>query len=218
MRTRHLTLALCAIAAAGGLAACSSDGGTSPASTAASSTAVTSASAAPGSATDTLPVRATTTVPASSPSSSQAVASGDRCAESQLRASVAADDIAGVSAHVVRLNFLNKSGSACTLYGWPGAAIVDSSGSQVQQAKRVEGGAVGGTIEKPRTVTVAPGASAYAYLEGSSTREQGAAQAGCDAPKYPRILVTPPNTDIPVPFTIGWPQCTSFRVHPIRID
>lgn len=117
---------------------------------------------------------------------------------------------------MVRLVFTNTSTSACTLTGYPGAAIVDSSGKQVRQAKRVVGGPVAGTVERVATLTLHPGTSVFAYLEGQSTKEPGAAQAGCDGPKFPRILVTPPNTTTAVPFTIGWPQCYAFDVHPVR--
>ncbi len=124
--------------------------------------------------------------------------------------------IPGLNRYVVRLVFTNKSADTCTLTGFPGAAILDSSGSQVKQAKRVIGGPVAGTVERVSTIAVRPGASVFAYLEGSSTKQEGAAQAGCAGPKYPRILVTPPNTRTAVPFTIGWPQCHTFDVHPVR--
>lgn len=221
------TLAVCAasIAALTGVTACSSSSHGTPARSfpPATSTPPGAAAATGTDAAGTTPSAtaaaggAATTTPGSA---SNGGASGPtRCAESQLRASVVAANIPSLNRHVDKLTFTNTSGTTCILSGYPGAAVVDSSGKQVQQAERVVGGPVGGTIEKSAgPVTLRAGTTAYAWLEGSSTREQGAAQAGCDGPRYPRILVTPPNTETAVPFTIGWPVCYSFDVHPVRQD
>jgi Protein of unknown function (DUF4232) len=196
------------------LASCSSSG------SGAEKTPVATAPPGPhASTTGDAPTAAASTPAISRPPTAATAASGrsgSTCAESQLRATVSSADAAGLDRHVLRLVFTNTSSTVCTLTGYPGAAIVDFSGKQVHQAKRVVGGPVAGTIEKIGTVPVPPGAHVFAYLEGQSTRGQGAAQAGCDAPKYPRILVTPPNTRTAVPFTIGWPQCYTFDVHPVR--
>lgn len=207
--TRTVVTGLAVLAAAGSLAACSGSGDPAPGS---------SSPTTPETVTSTARTTVTTSPSRAAQPGSAAVTRGGPCAESQLRASVKAVDVGLENYRVIRLTFANISRSTCTLTGYPGAAIEDSANRQVQQAKRTVGGPVGGSVEKVRTVTLRPGGSAYAWLEGRSTREVGAAQAGCDAPKYPRILVTPPNTDTPVPFTIGWPQCHRFDVHPVRVD
>jgi len=187
----------------------------------------------PGPATSSSPTSTVTTSPppgasSSSPATSSGSAAGPvACAESQLRASIdprhiPGNDVKGTDGriqHAVLVDFANTSATTCTLYGYPGAAIVDASGHQLQQAKRTLRGPLGGlppgTSGLP-TVTLAPRGYAAAFVEGEDQREIGAAQAGCDAPKYPRILITPPNTKVPVPFTVGWPKCYSFQVHPVR--
>ncbi|WP_375483926.1 DUF4232 domain-containing protein [uncultured Jatrophihabitans sp.] len=214
-RLHRITLALGAIIALTGIAACSSSTGasgtTSTPSTASSSPPHTPSTTTSTSAPPPTSDASATGHPTTSPESSAGTAA---CAESQLRAGVASQNVP--DAHVLRITLANTSSTACTLTGFPGAAIVDSSGTQVRQAKRVIGGPVAGTIERVATLTVHPGGSVFSYLEGHSTKTSGAAQAGCDAPKYPRILVTPPDTRTAVPFTIGWPQCYSFEVHPVR--
>jgi hypothetical protein len=209
------------IAAVTALAACSSTGaGATHTSTAPTTTRTVSApatSAPPSTPAALSTPAAPDSAPATgNPSAGNPSARIAACAESQLRAGVSAQTIPGLDRHVVRIVFTNISARTCTLTGFPGAAIEDSSGAQVQQAERVVGGPVAGTVERVATIPVAPGKTVFAYLEGRSTREQGAAQAGCDGPKFPRILVTPPNTRTPVPFTIGWPQCYAFDVHPVR--
>ena len=211
-----------AIAALAGMTACSSSGtgsGSDPTSVTPTTTSATGSVTPPAAASTSNTPTADTSAVGDTSDGGSGSRDSTQCAESQLRASVASDDIKGLSRHVVKVSFTNTSTSSCTLTGFPGAAIVDDSGKQVQQAKRTVGGPVGGTIENSaRSVALRAGATAYAYLEGTSIREQGAAQAGCDGATYPRILITPPNTDIPVPFTIGWPQCYSFSIHPVRSD
>lgn len=149
------------------------------------------------------------------------------CAESQLRASIDPRHIPGNGTpgkdgrvrHAVLIDFQNTSTSTCVLNGYPGAAIVDEAGRQVRQAVRTLNGGLLGLTTGQHTappVTLAPRAYAAAGVEGVDEHDLGTVQAGCDAPRYPRILVTPPNTEIPVPFTVGWPRCYSFEVHAVR--
>jgi len=119
----------------------------------------------------------------------------------------------------VLIDFENTSSAACTLYGYPGAAIVDDAGAQIRQATRSLRGPLGGlpdSQDTPPRVQLQPHTFAAALVEGVDQKQAGAAQAGCDAPDYPQILITPPNTTTPVPFTVGWPKCYSFTVHPVR--
>lgn len=144
------------------------------------------------------------------------------CKESQLLARIDPQKIPGNNRNgerAVIIDIVNKSNSTCVLYGYPGAAIVASSGKQVKQAKRTIRGRLLGFAPGHNTlprVVLGPGRVATAGIEGTDQQEYGAAQAGCDNPPYPRILVTPPNTRIPVPFTVTWPICYSFTVHPVN--
>ncbi|MDT0405428.1 MULTISPECIES: DUF4232 domain-containing protein [Streptomyces] len=111
---------------------------------------------------------------------------------------------AGLSAAVGRMdpgagqrNFpvvlTNVSTRTCTLYGYPGAAFVDAAGGQLgRDPKRTPG--------DPVTVTLAPGASAWAGLRYSSPGVSGARTATPSA-----LLVTPPDERDPlkVPWRAG---------------
>jgi len=97
-----------------------------------------------------------------------------RCVESQLHATIDSGHIPGSGnpgrdgrlAHAVLVDFENTSTRACTLYGYPGAAIVGFDGSQVQQATRTTRGNYGG---RDTTVTLRPRHYAAAYLEGEKS-------------------------------------------------
>lgn len=163
----------------------------------------------------------------SSPGGSASPSGPANCAEAQLRASIdprhipgnGTVDRLGRAQHGVLVDFKNISTSACVITGYPGAAVVADSGKQVQQGRRTLRGALGGlpsTQNTPPQITLQPGAYVAATIEGVDQKQVGAAQAGCDDAKYPKILITAPNTTVPVPFTVGWPKCYSFDVHPVR--
>lgn len=165
-----------------------------------------------------------------SPASTAPVAAGagtSQCAESQLRASIDPRHVPGNGTpgkdgrqrHAVIVDFQNISTSSCVMYGYPGAAIIDRSGQQYLQASRTLRGELTGlpvSQAAPTHVTLAPRAFAAASLEGTNLKNPGTAQAGCEPSGYPKILVTPPNTRVPVPFTVRWPMCYSFQVHPVQ--
>jgi len=203
-----------------GLAACSS----APAS---------SSEAASSSGETGQPATAATTAagsPTGAPHTSAAGRPGGtstttNCAESQLRASIDPRHIPGngtldanrATKKGVLVDFENTSTTTCRLVGYPGAATVNAAGRQITQATRTLRGDLGGLPEgsnKIPAVSLAPGHYAAAMIEGVDTKKQGAAQAGCSE-TLPRILVTPPNTRIAVPFTVSWPACFSFDVHPV---
>jgi hypothetical protein len=155
----------------------------------------------------------------------RAVATTTNCAESQLRATIdprhipgnGTLDANGATKKGVIVDFENTSRTTCRLIGYPGAATVNAAGRQITQASRTLRGELDGLptgSNKIPAVSLAPGHYAGAMIEGVDTRKQGAAQAGC-AETLPRILVTPPNTRIAVPFTVPWPACYSFDIHPV---
>ncbi|SHG12043.1 Protein of unknown function [Jatrophihabitans endophyticus] len=206
--------------------ACSSSGGGGSPSTPAGPSA-TASSTATSTATRTATRTATATETRTAERSSTADAGPARCLEKQLRATVDPRHLPGNGTSTapgrdrngVLVDLENKSSTTCTLFGYPGAAIEDGDGTQVQQAKRTLRGPLGGLPSSrtaPGTVTLQPGEFAAALVEGHSTYQHGAAQAGCKGPRHPRILVTPPDTETAVPFTVGWPQCFTFEVHPVQ--
>ena len=217
-----------ALVAAGALAACTGSSGGGGSSAVASSTppsVTTTTASATVTAGPTATVRVST--PAATGSSATSDGSGGSsgvpvCRESQLKAEIDARPVGGSAkndfAKIVL--FTNTSSTSCSVRGYPGAALVASSGAQVEQATRtIRGNRLGlpTSVHTLPTVTLKPGAVASAGLEGVNQKKQGAAQAGCSA-TYPRVLVTPPNTATAVPFTLRWPVCYSFTVHPINID
>jgi hypothetical protein len=170
-----------AVAVLGMLTACGTDGGT--ASTTQSGRAEHSA----GASSSTLPDRSTggeptaRTVPSDTAGSASASARTDgRCHTSELRASVGRVD-PGAGQRNFPVVLTNTSKRTCTLYGYPGAAFVDGSGRQLgPDPERAPA--------SPRTVTLAPGGSAWAGLSFSSPQISGARTA-----TPAKLLVTPPD-------------------------
>jgi len=116
----------------------------------------------------------------------------------------------------VDLLFRNTSTTTCTLTGYPVVAALDSSGNQVLQAQRSPSGYMGGlppgqTI--PTTVTLAPGETVSAKVEGTDNPVNGATSC----PSYSAFLVTPPNNDQPVRLLLAnpFPDCSTIEVHPV---
>ncbi|MEU2881100.1 DUF4232 domain-containing protein, partial [Streptomyces sp. NPDC007070] len=107
-------------------------------------------------------------------------AQGGRCHTSELRAAVGRMD-PGAGQENFPLVLTNVSGRTCTVRGYPGAAFVDASGRQLgPDPKRSSG--------SPATVTLKPGASAWAGLTFSNPGVSGARTA-----KPAALIVTPPD-------------------------
>lgn len=83
--------------------------------------------------------------------------------------------------------FTNTGRTPCTLVGYPGAAVLDAAGTQIAQARRTTGGFLGGTVGAARTVTLRPGGTASARIEGD-------VGGGDECLRGRALLVTPPNT------------------------
>ncbi|GGW46107.1 lipoprotein [Streptomyces lucensis JCM 4490] len=107
-------------------------------------------------------------------------AAGSRCHTSELRASVGRND-PGAGQENFPVVLTNKSARTCTLRGYPGAAFVNGSGTQLGPDPRREAGS-------PVTVTLKPGQSAWAGLTFSNPGISGAKTATPAA-----LLVTPPD-------------------------
>ena len=131
-------------------------------------------SAAPGTATS---------------SGTTAESAGTRCHTSELRASVGSNN-PGAGQENFPIVLTNKSARTCTVRGSPGAAFVNASGAQLgPDPKRSEG--------SPVTVTLRPGASAWAGLTFSNPEISGAKTATPAA-----LVVTPP--DERAPLKVAW--------------
>jgi hypothetical protein len=128
--------------------------------------------------------------------------------------SVTAKPASGGDSHAgVVLTFANTGQIACQLQGYPGVAVLNASGQQVQQAARTPAGYLGGIRNgKPPfpTTVVGPGSVASALLEGEVVDVNGkscASQAG--------LLVTPPNTRVAAKVRRQIAFCGGLQIHPV---
>ncbi|MEU2779772.1 DUF4232 domain-containing protein [Streptomyces sp. NPDC007162] len=108
-------------------------------------------------------------------------ASGTRCHTSELTASVGGND-PGAGQENFPIVLTNKSARTCTVRGYPGAAFVDASGTQLGPDPQREPGTTA------TTVTLEPGRSAWAGLTFSSPDISGARTATPAS-----LVVTPPD-------------------------
>jgi len=180
LNTGRLALTAAALIGAAAVAGCASSGTSSP-------------PAAPGSAAPT----PTTASPASSSSNTPAVASPSSpaagpaaCPTSSLRVKQGVSQGYAGGVYVV-IDFTNTSGSACTLYGYPGVSLV--SGPPYAQiglpAKR-------STSTPKKLVTLTPGATAHAQLQIVDALNYP--PASCGPTKATALKVYPPNQTVPV--------------------
>ncbi|WP_433454715.1 DUF4232 domain-containing protein [Streptomyces sp. CA-142005] len=188
---RHGALLVGTVAVLGLLTACGNgkDVHSNPPITASGTAApATGTTKSPASATSA-PSGTSTGAASSSPSKAAPSPSGGdtatpaastRCHTSELRASVGRND-PGAGQENFPVVLTNKSGRTCTLRGYPGAAFVSASGSQLGADPRREPGS-------PATITLKPGQSAWAGLTFSNPGISGAKTATPAA-----LLVTPPD-------------------------
>lgn len=109
------------------------------------------------------------------------------------------------SAGMTWLVFQNNSSSTCSLQGYPGVAVLDSSGNQTAQIKRTS---INGASPPP--VLIPPGGAASAVLEGDPDYPT----ASC--PPYHQLLVTPPNTTTSNKVPVGdLVICPNAQVNPV---
>ncbi|MEU9238612.1 DUF4232 domain-containing protein [Streptomyces sp. NPDC048385] len=190
---RGAALLASTVAALGLLTACGNGGqGTSPESVSgtaapatgnASSTDTSDTSAAP-SGTGSSQTGGSATGGGSSTGSTKtgsATAAGTRCHTSDLSASVGANN-PGAGQENFPIVLTNKSGRTCTVRGYPGAAFVNASGTQLGPDPERESGSTAATV------TLKPGQSAWAGLTFSNPEVSGAKTATPAA-----LLVTPPD-------------------------
>ena len=187
-----------------GTSACgnsSSGSGSSTTSTAAPRPTSTTTAKPPATTTTAKPPATTTTVQLAG------------CTASQLSVSAGQSDAA--TGHIgVPLLFHNTGAASCTLIGYPGVAGLDAEGNQVVQAVRTPSGFLGGLppgTTKPTTVSLTPGQTASAMVEGTDVPTG----TSTSCPQYPALLVTPPNTTQSVRVAATVPGCSPIEVHPV---
>jgi hypothetical protein len=122
----------------------------------------------------------------------------------------------------VVLVFKNVSKHACTLYGYPGAAIENKTSTLINAVRTLNGyiGDGGRTLTHVSLVTINPGATASAEVEWVENAGQH-----CYANGQGGLRVTPPNTTDTVslggpvlvgPVAVGSQGiCSGFKIHPV---
>jgi len=106
------------------------------------------------------------------------------CSTSNLRITLGAGGAAAGTDFTV-LDFTNSGAASCTLYGFPGVSLINSSGAQIGAA------ATRNPAKASTLVTLAPGAEASATL-GVANAENYPATACRPAPAA-QLKVFPPN-------------------------
>ncbi|MFF5303962.1 DUF4232 domain-containing protein [Streptomyces sp. NPDC013161] len=155
----------------------SADGSGTPASTSSGTSSATgSDSASSGSSTSASGSGGT-----GGTSTDTGTASSSRCHTSELKAKVGGND-PGAGQENFPIVLTNASGRTCTVRGYPGAAFLNASGTQLGDDPQRETGSTA------TTVTLKPGQSAWAGLTFSNPEISGAKTA---TPSW--LAVTPPD-------------------------
>ncbi|MEH1904418.1 MAG: DUF4232 domain-containing protein [Nostoc sp.] len=112
-----------------------------------------------------------------------------RCETSQLSVRRVSED-AGVGNVALTYAFTNNASSPCTLYGYPGLALLDAKGQPLQDVKIIRSqDTYFSSQQPPQKVTLAPAKQAsfqIAYNQISSPEKR--------CPMSSKIEITPPNT------------------------
>jgi hypothetical protein len=229
-RNRRLAaFAVLAMAVLGATAACTGSsssptglGGTSTAGTSLSPTvtAAGTVTVSTSQAGTTSPATATSsaaTSPANgakSSASSHAVSGTAPCTGSEIKVSLGSGG-AAMSHDGIAVVFTNTSSHACTLQGYPGAAIMKGS-TVLVNATRTLNGYIGDErqLSSAPLVTLAPGFKASAMVESLANAGETCYPNGTGT-----LEVTPPNTTATVSLrtlTVGsGGVCAGFEVHPV---
>jgi Protein of unknown function (DUF4232) len=194
------------------VAACTSSSPAGPTSgptrqpaSAAPTTSTSAGSAAP-TTTPTTATPTTATPVTTTPTSRSSAPSGpSACTDKQLTVGHTAPS--GATGHSgIVVVFVNESTERCTLTGYPGAAVLDSSGKQLEQAKRTTRGFLGGCGCAPHPVVLRPGGKASALIEGD-------VGGGGECLRGRALLVTPPDTERSTRIAFRAYSC-DVQVHP----
>ncbi len=173
---------------------------TGQASTASSSVSAagTPTSGATGQASSPAPVTPTSAAPAGAAA----------CSSSNLRISLGGGGAAAGTDFTV-IDFTNSGSASCTLYGFPGVSLTNSSGAQIGAA------ATRNPSKAPTLVTLAPGAKASAELGVANAQNYPAAD--CKPTASAQLKVFPPNQTraIEAPFTAT--GCAVSSAHQLSV-
>jgi hypothetical protein len=159
------------------------------------------------------PATPTTAAPPSSPAATSfpAPATDGKVDCGHWAVTLGASD-AGAGHHGRVLLIRNTGTSVCNLKGYPGVAALGPGDRQVAQAQRTPNGYLGGLAQGASIpeLTLAPGESASATVEGLASNQDGSA---CTA--YKGLLVTPPDQTVSTKLAFTPDFCSNLEIHPV---
>jgi hypothetical protein len=157
-------------------------------------------------------VTVTVTAPATSPAAptqSPAAAGPPACATTALTVALGPGSGAAGSS-IYPVEFTNTSGSACTLYGYPGVSFVAASGSQA-------GAAATEDPAYPRQlVTLAPGDIAHAELRIGGAQNYSPSE--CVPITVHSLKVFPPGQTSALYISLTTTTCQNTAVHILEVQ
>jgi hypothetical protein len=128
-------------------------------------------------------------IPVASAAASHPAATRE-CTTANLHASMGTSE-GTAGAIYTAINFTNTSGSACTLYGFPGVSL--SEGSPYKQVGQA---AAENSASQRVLVTLAPGATGNAVLRVADA--YNFPNPPCDPTSTTYVVVYPPNNTVPI--------------------
>jgi hypothetical protein len=139
---------------------------------------------------------------------SAAPAGAAACSSSNLRISLGAGGGAAGTDFTV-IDFTNSGGTSCTLYGFPGVSLTNSSGAQIGAA------ATRNPSKASALVTLAPGAKASAELGVANAQNYPAAT--CKPTPAAQLKVFPPNQTQSIAVAFTTTGCAVSSTHQLSV-
>jgi hypothetical protein len=146
--------------------------------------------------------------PAPATSTSAAPAGAAACSSSNLRISLG-NGGAGAGTDFTVIDFTNSGGAPCTLYGFPGVSLTNSSGAQIGAA------ATRNPSKASTLVTLAPGAKASAELGVANAENYPAAT--CKPAAAAQLKVFPPNQTQAIEVAFTTTGCAVSSTHQLSV-
>ncbi len=125
-----------------------------------------------------------------------------RCHTADLRLALSEGNGAAGTIYVT-IDLINKSAMTCTLYGYPGVSLLDSSGAQLGQP------AVRSRSILPALIRLEPGKASHANLAFSNS---GNYPTGTCSAKSDSIRIFVPDETIPIISAFTQENCPGFSV------
>ena len=190
---------------------CSSHSSTATGQPTGSAAAASSGASAAATATSSAPSQATTPAAgtASGTQTNAAPAGTAACASSNLRISLGNGGAAAGTDFTI-IDFTNSGSKSCTLYGFPGVSLTNSSGAQIGA------GATRNPATPASTVTLAPGGKANAQL-GVGNAENYPTN-DCKPASSAHLKVFPPNQTQPIEVAFSTTGCTVATAHQLSVS